>query len=116
VSDQVNDDKPQFVGKRERSRVITLDDPIRFKGKVYEKITVRRLTGAQVADWSEAVRDKKDADLGNVVDEEGNPVPKEVLDSLDADDDQAVGEAISDFLPRQFSKSLDSGPETPASS
>jgi hypothetical protein len=114
VSDQSQtDDKPEYVGKRERSRRIVLEDPIRYRGKVYEAITVKRLNAAQVADWVDAVKGKEGeeaekVDLGNVVDDDGLAVPRQVMEFLDDDDDLKVSEAISDFLPRRLSSSSDS--------
>lgn len=116
MSDQ-SDDKPEYVGKRERFRRIVLDDPIRYRGKVYEAVTVKRLSASQVSDWVDAVRgkppeDAEKVDLGNVVDDDGLPVPRAVMDYLDDDDDLKVSEAISDFLPRRLSAASDSEPET----
>lgn len=100
-------EKPEFVGKRERSRRVELDDPVKFRGKVYEAFVVRRLSTSEVAAWADAVRaGDEDANLGNVVDDDGEVVPREVLEFIDDDDDAKVSEAISDFLPRRLSGAL----------
>jgi hypothetical protein len=107
-------DVPEFVGNRQRSRRLELGDHVKYKGKVYTALTVKRLTAQQVTQWADAVRGGDvDALLGNVVDDDGQVVPKKVLDFLDDDDDLALNEAMSDFLPRRLSESLASDSETP---
>jgi hypothetical protein len=53
-----------------------------------------------------------DANLGNVVDDDGEVVPREVLEFIDDDDDAKVSEVIASFLPRRLSAALASDLET----
>jgi hypothetical protein len=108
-----DDDKPEFVGNRPRTKRIELEDHVKFRGKVYTALTVKRLSTSEVAAWSDAVRaGDPDANLGNVVDDDGEVVPRQVLEFIDEDDDERVSEAIASFLPRRLSAVLDSDSET----
>jgi len=109
----VSDDKPEFVGNRPRTKRVELEDHVKYKGKVYTALTVRRLSTSEVAAWSDAVSSgDPDANLGNVVDDDGEVVPREVLEFMDDDDDEKVSEAIASFLPRRLSTALASDSET----
>lgn len=82
---------PRFVSEVPRSKSVPLTWPVEYVGKTYEAITVRRLTGNEVAAFFESV--------------EGGDFPmfdcpKAVIDALDADDSEAVNKAVLDFLPR----------------
>jgi hypothetical protein len=115
VSDQ--DDKPKFVGNRPRSERVELLDHVEFRGKVYTALIVRRLSTSQVAKWLEDVEAQvPDANLGNVVDDDGEVVPQQVLDAIDDDDDFRVSEVLNRFLPERLSEMLGSGSKTPTTS
>ena len=93
------DDKPgspQFVGGKLRSREVLLDWPLRYGGKVYDRITVRRMTTAEVGEFITAASGEgsKNARLPMF------DCPSEIIDALDPDDAERVNEVIRDFLPR----------------
>lgn len=97
---------PKFVSQKERFRTVTLEWPIEYDGKVYDSVTVRRMTTSEVAEFIDQVRaDAKSASLPMF------DVPKEVVDALDADDAEAVNKAVNDFLPRSLR--LEAEPEQP---
>lgn len=77
-----------------RSMVIDLDYPLTVDGKLYERITVRRLTGAEVSAFFKSVEADPNVRLPMF------DVPFAVIDALDADDSERVMEAMASFLPR----------------
>lgn len=84
---------PRFVG-RIRSKMVPLEWPIEFGGKLYESVTVSRMTAKQVSEFVEASRAGSKANLAMF------DCPIEVIDALDADDSEAVNAVALDFLPR----------------
>jgi hypothetical protein len=87
---------PRFVGPG-AFRVIPLSIHVEYDGKVYEQITVQRMTVAQMRAFFEAVKGDDDAKLDCMVD-----CPPAVLDALFPDDYDLVDEALRDFLPRRL--------------
>lgn len=87
---------PRFCGTRPREKLVPLDYPVEYDGKVYDGIRVRRMTVAEVGAFIEAAggEDAKTARLPMF------DAPPEVLDALDADDAERVNEVVRDFLPR----------------
>ena len=87
---------PQFVGGKPRSREVLLDWPLRYGGKIYYRITVRRMTTAEVGEFIAAAsgKDTKNARLPML------DCPPEIIDALDPDDAERVNEVIRVFLPR----------------
>ncbi|MGJ4927453.1 phage tail assembly protein [Bradyrhizobium sp. HKCCYLRH3095] len=87
---------PQFVGGKPRSRVVPLDWPLSYRGKTYDRITVRRMTTGEVGEFIAAAssEDMKNARLPMF------DCPPEIIDALDPDDAERVNEVIRDFLPR----------------
>jgi hypothetical protein len=103
----------RFVGAG-AFRVVDLKYPVEFDGKVYDKITVRRMTMKEMREFVEAVGEGKAAQP---------PVtdcPSDLLDHLYPDDYEEVDKAISDFLPRAlkevFARVVEAGEPTPPSS
>ncbi|MDC7784754.1 phage tail assembly protein [Rhodoplanes sp. TEM] len=89
------DDAPRFVGGKPRARVITLEYPIEYRGKLWEQITVRRMTAKELQDFvDQASKDGETPKLPMF------DAPIEVMDFLDPDDQATVSEAVQDFLPR----------------
>jgi hypothetical protein len=89
-------ESPQFVGGRPRSREVLLDWPLQYAGKVDDRITVRRMTTAEVGEFV-AAASAKDGRKARLPMFDCSP---EVLDALDPDDAERVNEAVRDFLPR----------------
>ena len=94
--------KPEarIVSTKPRSTTVALDHPVEFDGKLYESVTIRRVTGKQVDDFIRASAALK----------EGEPqpqlpsldFPREVYDEMDDDDRLRVEEALLPFLPRRL--------------
>lgn len=93
---------PRFVNQQKRFRTIPLEWPLEYDGKIYDAITVRRMTAQEVADWQGS-------------DERTLPMveaPLAVIDALDADDALKVNEAIHDFLPHALREAIEPAPPT----
>lgn len=103
----------KFAQQRKRFRTVPLDWPIEYGGTVYKEVTVRRMTGQEVADFISAAERGDNPSLPMF------DVPKAVIDALDADDSDAINKAVHDFLPRslrpEIEQSPNSGAPTPAS-
>lgn len=86
---------------KERDRNVPLEYPVEFAGTLYETIHVRRVTGQQIAEFSNAMREAaqsgKELPIPPVID-----CPLEVWNALDADDQAAVDEAAQAFMPRRL--------------
>ena len=92
-----------FVGGKPRSKVVQLEFPVEHAGTTYTSIEVRRMTAGQVADFVDQAREAgREARLPMFYREDGEPVPVEVVDGLDADDAETLNEVIRDFLPRSL--------------
>jgi hypothetical protein len=85
---------PRIIGDK-HFRAVPLEWPIEHDGRVIDKITVRRMTGAEVSAFIATLRDNPEAARLSMYD-----VPHEVIDALDADDYAAIQKAVNDFLPR----------------
>lgn len=98
----------RIVADRPRAKTINLEWPIAFDGKEYRKITLARLTAADVAKFQTELESllasNPDASLRFPLfrDEAGELIPNEVLDALDDDDRYELDRAALDFLPRRF--------------
>ena len=82
-----------------------LEWPVEWNGRTYESVTLRRLTVAEVAAFVESLKDLPEGAKIRwpiFCDENGAPMPPEVMDALDADDSDALDKAALDFLPRRF--------------
>lgn len=102
------EEAPRFVGGRIRSMEVRLDFPVEFRGHLYEAITLRRPTAAEVGQWFERLAEVTAVDPAATlhfpifVDESGTAIPPEVLEFLDGEDDERVMELSADFLPPRF--------------
>lgn len=113
---------PHFIGDRPRAASIALEWPLTFAGRLYDKLTVRRLTAGEVAAFTErlakTVKDDPDASVTfpMFADADGADLPDGLLDALDADDRDALDKAALDFLPKRFrgAPASASGPEAGA--
>jgi hypothetical protein len=48
--------EPRYTSVAPRSRIIPLEWPVEFDGKVYHQIRVHRVTGKEMRDFMEALR------------------------------------------------------------
>jgi hypothetical protein len=104
----VADEPPvaKIVTTKEIDRLVTLEWPIEFNGKVYDQIRVRRITGHQWQAYVEAMTDSKvESPVPPTID-----CPQEVWDVMDADDMDTVGIASMDFMPRRMKAAADQTP------
>jgi hypothetical protein len=99
---------PRFVGAG-AFRVVTLQFPVKFEGKVYESITVRRITMKEMREFVESASEGGSATTPNI------DCPTGLLDHLDPDDFEEVDKAISDFLPRRLKAAIERAAEIGAS-
>lgn len=106
----------RIVVSRRVLRTIPLAYPVEFGERVYEAVTLRRPTTAEVADFARLLA----ADLEGATrhfpvyfDADGAAIPDAVLDALDADDFDAITAEIEDFLPNRLRRMR--APPAPAS-
>jgi hypothetical protein len=99
----------EFLGSRPRAKEIALAWPIKFGDREYRSVWLVRLTAAEVGKWQKEIEAVLAGDANASVrfpifrdGENGEPIPNEVLENLDADDDQALQEAALSFIPRRF--------------
>lgn len=100
---------PRFVGGPPRSRIVPLTWPVEYDGRVYNAITVHRLSAGDVGDVMRAIEEHGSKARLPMFD-----VPFEVIDALDADDADSVNAAVLDFLPRALRPADESQPATGA--
>jgi hypothetical protein len=99
-----------FIDLSGRSRAFPLKYPVVVGGRLYAEIRLARLTVAEVAQFLETVSngDNRSAIAWPVYrDENGEPIPQAVLNSLDDDDAYAAEQGLRDFLPLRLRALLD---------
>ncbi|THK38644.1 phage tail assembly protein [Ensifer sp. MPMI2T] len=91
---------PRLVGKegKERERVIPLEFSVEYDGKVYEELTVRRISGKDFSAMSAFDGSKETTQLAALM----TGAPVEVIEALDGDDFVELQEAVQAFLPRKL--------------
>lgn len=100
-------DAPVFVGGKPRARTIALEWPLKLGDKVYTSVTVRRLTVAEIETFVEEAKDSAKQTIAAPKWPPMCDVPPAVLEALDPDDQDAISEAIMDFLPRRLRAGLE---------
>jgi hypothetical protein len=104
----MTDTPAHITGDRPRAKTVPLEWPVEYAGKVYDAVTLVRLTAGDVIKFSReletALKNDPDAPVRFPIfkDDSGAPIPDEVLDALDDDDRMTLDEAAVDFLPRRF--------------
>lgn len=94
VADSTVPAAPEFVTTAGRSEAVPLDWPLVYDGRVWDTITVSRMTAGQIAAFLEKAETAKRFPMFDA--------PDAVLDALDADDADKVNEVVNRFLPRRF--------------
>lgn len=91
---------PRLVGRegKERERVIPLEFPVEYDGKLYEELTVRRINGKDFSAMSAFDGNKESVLLASLM----TSAPVEVIEALDGDDFVELQEAVEAFLPRKL--------------
>lgn len=90
----------KIVSPKERTATITLDWPVEFDGKVYEALTIRRITGTEVELFMRKVAALEEDDLSLVP--PGLECPEQVWRAVDDDDRVRIEQAMLPFLPRRL--------------
>jgi hypothetical protein len=97
-----------FVTPSVRETLVQLTYPIESGGRIIDRVMIRRLTVAQVANFMMELKALQKVDAEATArwpmycDINGDVMPDAVIDALDDDDGSAIEEIISDFLPRRF--------------
>jgi hypothetical protein len=93
---------PVFVGGRPRAAVIDLDFPVSYDGRTFDKVMLRRPTSGEVAAFFQTLATEGFTNFPVFFTPEGEPIPFAVINALDPDDDDKLGERIMEFVPRRL--------------
>jgi hypothetical protein len=97
----------KLLGK-DRSADVPLTYPLQVDDQVIDKITVRRLSTAEVAEFIDGVVAASTVGATKMLrfpmfyDAEGNRLGDDIIDALDDDDAVRLTEAAASFLPQRF--------------
>lgn len=94
----------KFVNEEGRSRLVPLEYPVDFNGRLYSEIKVHRVTGGEMDAYMKSLQAGA-VSLPPVID-----CPIEVWDAMDADDQLAVDRAADAFMPRRLKALMKSAP------
>ncbi|MBX9457112.1 MAG: hypothetical protein KL863_14395 [Rhizobium sp.] len=89
--------EPRYVSETPRSKIIALEWPVEFDGKVYHQIRVHRVTGKEMRDFMEELRSGDGAVMPPMID-----CPLAVWEGMDADDQHTLDEAAGEFMPKRL--------------
>lgn len=92
----------RIVNPAGRSKVVPLQFPIEFDGKIWDSIEIRRCTGKEVQDYFEAMGNSAEFVLPPVV-----QCPLAVWHAMDADDQYLVDEEAQAFMPRRLKAAVE---------
>lgn len=84
-----------YTGDHEK--LVPLEWPIEFDGKLWTEIRVHRVSGKAVRDYLDALRSSEADILPPMID-----CPLEVWNALDADDQHTVDLAAAEFTPKRL--------------
>lgn len=104
----MTENKPSisFAGDKPRSLTIDLEWPLQLAdGRKLEVISLRRLTGGEVATLQTRLMEAEGRD--EVMIAAFSDEPAEVIMALDQDDYMAVKAAAFDFLPRRLRQAIE---------
>lgn len=88
-----------------RLKTVQLEWPLEYEGQSIEQVTLRRLTGGEVAGLQDAMMAEGATDAGMIA--AFADQPEAVIAALDADDFYALKDAVVDFLPRRIRQALE---------
>ncbi len=88
-----------------RLKTVPLEWPLELDGATVSEITLRRLTGGEVAKLQSAMLDEDASDEAMIAAFADQPA--EVIAALDADDFMELKELVVDFLPRRIRAALE---------
>jgi hypothetical protein len=92
----------RIVSPKEREKMVPLEYPVEFDGKLWTEIKVRRVSAQEVADYLELLKSDQAFDIPPMVE-----CPIEVWNALDDDDQLAVDEAARPFTPRRLKAAVE---------
>jgi hypothetical protein len=87
----------RIIYSGEHEKLVPLEWPVEFGGRVYDQIRVHRVSGKAVRDYLEALRTSEADILPPMID-----CPIEVWNALDADDQDTVDLAATEFTPKRL--------------
>ena len=90
---------------RSRSKLHELEWPLTVNGVEVTHIEVRRLTGEEVADLQERLA--QGGGTNEALISEFTDQPIDVINALDQDDIEDLGDVVYDFLPRRLREGMD---------
>lgn len=90
---------------KDRSKVVMLDFPFEYDGKLIDRVTIRRLSTAEVSQYYREL-----AEGGAVPDLPLFDVPQAIIEVMDDDDSYALQEELRAFLPRRLQALVESAP------
>lgn len=85
-----------------RERMVPLNYPVEFDGKLWEEVRIRKITGRELADYIEVLQTSPSSVLPPMID-----CPIEVWDAMDADDQADVDDAAQAFTPRRLKAAVE---------
>ena len=92
-----------FVDPATRRRAVKLVYPVTYDGREVREIFIARPSVGEIGAWADS---KGERPLNVYVDADGAPIPDEVFQGLDPDDNEEVWRVAKDFLPRRLSEVL----------
>jgi hypothetical protein len=92
----------RIVSPKEREKMVPLEYPVEFDGKIWTEIKVRRVSAQEVADYLELLKSDQAFDIPPMVE-----CPLAVWNALDDDDQLAVDEAARPFTPRRLKAAVE---------
>lgn len=90
---------------KQRLKTVQLEWPLEYEGQSIEQVTLRRLTGGEVAGLQDAMMAEGATDAGMIA--AFADQPEAVIAALDADDFYTLKDAVVDFLPRRIRQALE---------
>ncbi|TIR24036.1 MAG: phage tail assembly protein [Mesorhizobium sp.] len=94
----------RVVGDAPREKIVPLEFPLEFDGRMWTEVKVRRVTGKEVEDYMEALG-RGERPMPPMFE-----CPREVYDAMDDDDRFAIDEAVVPFLPRRLKAAAEQNP------
>lgn len=90
------DKSARITSDAPREKIVALEWPVTFGGKVYTEVRIRRVSGKEMRDFISRLQ------AGENIAPPVFDIPVEVYDALDADDADLLDSEGLDFLPRSL--------------
>jgi hypothetical protein len=92
----------KIVTTKVMEKMVPLEYPVEFDGKLHEAVRVHRVTGTEIKEYVEKLGTPDASPFPPSID-----IPVAVWTAMDADDTESVLEASLDFLPRRMRTDID---------